>query len=118
MYHQKLDIWTRSYENTKLIYASLSTIKRADIFDLKNQIYRCSVSIPSNIAEGSARDSKKEFARFLAISLGSFAELSTQLSLLEDIMKVDLQKIINENNEISKMIAVFRRKLLVNEKMR
>lgn len=75
---------------------------------------RASVSIPSNIAEGSSRNSNKDFARFLEIAIGSAYEIETQLLIALDLgfIKIDeLEKSVNELNEIIKMISRFRSNL-------
>lgn len=114
MYYKKLAIWERSFLNTKSLYDNLSNITDRKYWALLDQMRRSSLSIPSNIAEGSVRYSDKEFRRFLAIALGSAVELQTQLELLKELspnMKID--SIIKENEEISKMIVVFRSKIKV-----
>jgi four helix bundle protein len=66
---------------------------------------RAAVSIASNIAEGAGRNSKKEFHRFLSISQGSIAELETQLIISENLGYCsDIKNLLNELDEISKMI--------------
>ena len=58
---------------------------KSEIYGLTNQIRRCAVSIPSNIAQGAARSSNKEFAHFLSIAMGSIAELETQLIISKNL---------------------------------
>lgn len=67
------------------IYKISEVFPKEEAYSLTSQIRRCTVSIPSNIAEGAARNSRKEFARFLYVALGSAAELSTQLNLAQRI---------------------------------
>lgn len=82
--HHKLEIWGKSVE---LAIRTIRSIKSVDsnILPLKDQIIGSAVSIPSNIAEGSERNSKKEFIRFLYISKASNAELRTQLTILAGV---------------------------------
>ena len=78
---------------------------------------RCSVSIPSNIAEGAGRNSKKEFAHFLSISNGSASELSIQILLSQRfnfINEKQSESIVELINEIQKMNYGLRKKLLEN----
>ena len=75
---------------------------------------RCSVSIPSNIAEGSGRNSNKEFNHFLAIALGSAFELQTQLILLKELHLLNedkVDKLMLDLMEIQKMIYSFKNTL-------
>jgi four helix bundle protein len=65
---------------------------------------RCAVSIPSNIAEGAGRNSKKEFKQFLYISLGSISELETQLIISTELNYQKGNSLLDELNEIRKML--------------
>lgn len=78
---------------------------------------RSAVSIPSNIAEGSHRGSDKEFARFIQIAYGSWAELKTQLLLSRDLQFIsdkDLFILMQSIDEIGKMLKSFQQKLTAN----
>ncbi len=78
MYHRDLDVWKKSIELVKEIYAITANFPNSELYGLVNQIRRSAVSIPSSLAEGSARFSDNETLRFIDISLGSLAELETQ----------------------------------------
>ena len=82
---RKLDVWIDSRSLVKEIYNLTSTLPQTEKFRLISQMNGCSISIPSNIAEGSSKDSQKDFIRFLQISLGSSYELETQLILCSDL---------------------------------
>jgi len=77
---KKLKIWQMDMELTKQILDVTDTFPSSEKFGLKSQMDKCSISIPSNIAEGSSR-TNKSFSHFLDISLGSSFELQTQLLL-------------------------------------
>ena len=88
--HKDLDVWKKSVSLVTSIYEVTKTFPKDDIYGLTNQIRRSAVSIPSNIAEGSARKGEKEFIQFLYISLGSMAELETQLIIANNLKYVNL----------------------------
>jgi four helix bundle protein len=70
-----LDVWKLSIEIVKNIYQLTNKFPNSEIYGLIAQLRRSAISIPSNIAEGQGRNSTKEFKQFLAIALGSLAEL-------------------------------------------
>jgi four helix bundle protein len=76
-----LDVWRLGLELAELVYRCTARFPRSEVFGLSAQMRRAAVSIPSNIAEGRARNSSREFLHFLSISRGSLAELDTQLEL-------------------------------------
>ena len=83
--HYRLDVWKDAMRLVREIYAQTATLPESERFGLQAQVRRAAVSVPSNIAEGAARGSKQEFARFLRIARGSLSELDTQLWLCRDL---------------------------------
>ena len=83
--HKDLDVWNAAMELAGQIYTLTAQFPKEELYGLTSQTRRCAVSIPSNIAEGAARNSRKEFVRFLHIALGSVAELETQLILAKNM---------------------------------
>ena len=83
--HRDLDVWKKSIDLVTLIYKYTADYPKDEMYGLTSQIRRCAVSIPSNIAEGSARTTRKDFSHFLAIALGSVAELETQLIISKNL---------------------------------
>jgi four helix bundle protein len=77
--HIELDVWKLSMDLVVEVYSITNNFPKEEVYGLTQQIRRSAVSIPSNIAEGAARESDKEYIRFLYISLGSLSELETQL---------------------------------------
>lgn len=77
--HHDLDAWQVSIDLVKDVYCLTSSFPSHEVYALTSQIRRCAVSVPSNIAEGSARLTTKEFIHFLGIARGSLSELETQL---------------------------------------
>lgn len=96
------------------IYQLTNTFPGHERFGLMSQMQRAAVSIPTNIAEGSAKSSNKDFARFLEMSIGSSLELETELIIALNLKYVDsmiFEDIQNEIIELQKMITVFKNKL-------
>jgi four helix bundle protein len=87
-----LEIWKESRALAKDIYLLTRSLPADEKFAMTSQIKRCVTSIPSNIAEGSAKESQKDFARFLQISLGSSFELESHLILCSDLEIIDRDK--------------------------
>jgi len=85
---------------TKEIYK----FPKEETYGLVSQIRRAAVSIPNNIAEGAARNSNKEFIHFLYVSLGSLAELETQLLLSRELEFLNDEKIYKDIERMRKMI--------------
>lgn len=84
-HHKDLDVWQFSMSLVSEIYRLTGTFPKEEIYGLTNQMRRAAVSVPSNIAEGAARNSKKEFLQYLYVSLGSLAELETQLLISKNL---------------------------------
>jgi four helix bundle protein len=111
-----LEIWKRSRLFCSEIYSATSKFPDSEKFGLTNQLRRASVSIPSNIAEGSSRKSNKDFSRFLEISMGSCYEIETQLFIAFDlkfISEIELNLLSKELEEIIKMISKFKSTLKI-----
>ena len=103
---------------TDIIFAYGKDLPSSERFNLIDQTNRCSFSIPSNIAEGSGKRSKLQFAEYLSISLSSAFELETQLLICERRKygnKETLAQALSMVNEVQKMIFMFREKI-INEK--
>jgi four helix bundle protein len=98
--HKDLDVWKESMALAKQIYLLTAKFPKEETYGLISQIRRSAVSIPSNIAEGAARNSTKEFIQFLYVSLGSLAELETQLLLSKEIGIVEYSKFEDWPNKV------------------
>jgi four helix bundle protein len=79
--HRNLIAWRKAMALVLLVYRETAGFPAEEIYGLKSQIRRSAVSIPSNIAEGTARNTLKEWVQFLGIACGSAAELETQVEL-------------------------------------
>ena len=103
--HHKLEVWKRSINMVTEIYKITEKFPKNELYGLSQQMRRCAVSIPSNIAEGAARNTSKEFVQFLSVSQGSAAELETQLIIAKNLGYIaDIDNSLNELDEISKML--------------
>ena len=112
--YKELEIWKSSLKYCTPIYKITAKFPEEEKFGLISQLRRASVSVPSNIAEGSARNSNKDFIRFLEYSLGSCREIDTQLLVsvdLEFISSDEINLLSNELNRIMVMINNFIKRL-------
>lgn len=109
-----LEIWKKSRIFCSDIYLITSSFPNDEKFGLTNQLRRASISIPSNIAEGSSRNSNKDFSRFLEIAIGSAYEIETQLLIASDlqfITQINLEILSIKLEEIIRMTSKFRSSL-------
>src|SRR3954452_970279 len=105
--HHKLVVWKRSLAFATEIYRITAQFPSEERFGLVSQMRRAAISIPSNIAEGAARNTRKEFVNFLYIAQGSASELETQVLISRELGFVVLEAsdgLLSELDEISKMI--------------
>lgn len=83
--YRELVVWQKAIQLTVLVYRLSTAFPREEIYGLTNQMRRCAVSIPSNIAEGAGRLNTPEYKHFLGIARGSNFELSTQLMIAKEL---------------------------------
>ena len=102
--HKNLDVWNLAIGLVKDVYKLTKDYPEEELYGLTAQIRRSAISIPSNIAEGAARNSKKEFAQFLYIALGSAAELETQLIIAQELGYGSSQEIYGTLLRIKQML--------------
>ena len=105
--HRDLKVWIDSINFVTKIHALTNNFPKEELFGITSQIRRAAVSIPSNIAEGAARTSKKEFNNFLSIALGSASELEIQIIISKNLNYLEkeiAETFINELTSIQKMI--------------
>ncbi len=103
--HKDLDIWKMGIDLVERLYNITGAFPKEEQFGLTSQMRRAVVSIPSNIAEGAARSSKREFLQYLYISLGSLSEIETQLLISQRLGFL-------QNDDILEHVEHLRRKLL------
>ena len=112
--YKDLLVWQQAIDLTVNIYALTSTFPKSELFGLASQIQRAAVSVPSNIAEGHARDSTKEFLRFISIPLGSLAEVETQLMIANKLQFLNnemMGELLGKTGEIGRMLRGIQKSL-------
>ena len=102
--HKDLDVWKKSMDLVEEVYRFTQGFPGSEKYGLINQIRRCAISVPSNIAEGSARNTSKETTQFCYIALGSLAELETQLLIAERLKYYESTNILDNVIEIRRML--------------
>ncbi len=110
--YKDLLVWQKAMKLVLLVYEYTKDFPASENFGLTSQIRRSVVSIPSNIAEGSKRKTKKDFQQFISIALGSGAELETQIEISKQLKygnNVKIKEIENLSNEVMRMLfALFK----------
>lgn len=105
--HKDLDVWRKLMDFVTKLYKTTAVFPKEEMYGLSSQMRRAAVSIPSNIAEGAARKSNKEFIQFLHIALGSTVEIETQLIVSKNLKFIDEELFVildKERNEIGRML--------------
>ena len=114
MNHKDLEVWKKSMELVIDIYKITQKFPDTEKFGLINQIRRAAVSVPSNIAEGCARNSDKDNLRFVDIACGSLAEIETQLLISVQLGYYEMNKaqlIIDKIDNIGRMLSGLKKHL-------
>jgi four helix bundle protein len=108
--HQNLEVWKKSFALVTKLYLLTASFPSTEKYGITSQLRRAAISIPLNIAEGSARRSDKELLQFLYIALGSASELDTLLLLSKDlgfINPLDCDSVLDDLNIIFKLLIGF-----------
>ncbi len=111
---RELIVWQKAHQLTLNIYSLTKQFPSDEKFGLTSQMRRSAASIPTNIAEGCAKSSDADFARFLSISLGSTSELEYQLLLAHDLKYLatpTYKQLHQDANEVKRMLIAFIKKL-------
>ncbi|HHX08753.1 MAG TPA: four helix bundle protein [Chloroflexi bacterium] len=112
--HRDLIVWQKSMDLVEEVYRLSNFLPKEEMFGATNQLRRAAFSIPSNIAEGNARNSSKDYARFLSMARGSKAETETQLEICVRIGYLNeeqTRKALTLCDEIGKMLYAMIQKL-------
>ncbi len=105
--HRDLDVWQKSMQFVTALYKETEAFPRHELYGLTNQLRRAAVSIPSNIAEGCGRNSKREFHQFLSLARGSLLEVETQVEIARNLGYVSekrFRELLMKTNEIGRML--------------
>jgi four helix bundle protein len=106
--YKDLTVWQKAMTLVTNIYLLTKSFPKEEIYSLTNQMRRAAVSIPSNIAEGKAKRSKKDYVNFLCTARGSAAELETQLIISQNLAYASAEQIdplVDDINEIGRMLS-------------
>jgi four helix bundle protein len=106
--HKRLEVWQKSLQLTKVIYEITKKLPADEKYGLVSQMRRAAVSIPSNIAEGAARQTQKDTLQFFIIARGSLSELDTQVELtkiMSMISEVDIQSIHKQIDSVDSLLS-------------
>lgn len=113
--YEKLKTWREAIGFANLVYEATKNFPANERFGLTNQMRRAAVSISSNIAEGSSRSSRTDFARYVEIATGSLFEVTSQAFIAKTqgfLLVPDFQKIYDASEQLGKMLSGLRRSLL------
>ena len=113
--YRDLIVWQKSVDLVESVYELTRQFPKEELYGLTSQMRRAAVSIPSNIAEGKSRGTKKDYCLFMVYAFGSTSELETQVIIARRLRFADeknLQKVEETLNELSKMLRslIFRLK--------
>ncbi len=104
---RQLIVWQKAFELTLAVYKTTENLPSHERYGLTSELRKTARSVVCNIAEGQRRSTRREFARFLDISLGSAAELQTQLLLAERLgylSAASCHSILSDLEEVNRML--------------
>jgi four helix bundle protein len=111
---ERLDVWHKSAVFANRVYEATKAFPRAEQFGLTSQLRRCAASISANIAEGSSRNSDRDFSRFVEIAYGSLCETVSYLFLAKSqcfMSPGDCGQLYKDAEELGRMLSAFRNTL-------
>ncbi|MBV8681892.1 MAG: four helix bundle protein [Caulobacteraceae bacterium] len=114
LHYRDLIAWKKAMTIAREVYRLVPKLPREETYGMRSQLTRAAISIPSNIAEGWRRESRRERAHFLAIAHGSLAETETLVTLCEEIgwfSATDTQELNDLLSEVGRILSAFRRQL-------
>lgn len=110
--HRDLLVWQEAMDLAEAVYRATAKFPRAESFVLSAQARRAAISVPSNIAEGAGRHSRRELAQYVSVASGSLAELGTQLELARRLRYLDEDNdLLARVDRVGKLLTGLRRSL-------
>jgi four helix bundle protein len=112
--HKDLEVWRLSMSLAKGVYKLTAKFPKSEEFRMTSQLTRAAISVPTNIAEGDSRGSRKDYAHFVSIARGSIAEVETPLLLSKDVglaPEADFPKLMESTAGVGRMLNALRAKL-------
>ncbi len=112
--YRDLSVWQLAMQLTEAIYSATRTFPQSELYALANQLQRAAVSIPSNIAEGHARNTTRDYLRFVSIAMGSLAEVETQIELAARLNYLGIEQrdaLFTTTDELGRMLQGLRKSL-------
>jgi len=116
--HRDLVVWQKAMELAVLTYELTKPMPKSEQYGLTSQMLRAATSVPANVAEGNARGSRKDYARFISIARGSVVELETHLELSVRVHLLNATTVapaISLADEVSRMLFALRERLIKEE---
>lgn len=111
---RKLVVWEKAHKFALEVYNISKLFPKEELFGITSQIRRAALSIPANIAEGSGKNTSKDFSRYLSIAAGSASEVDYLLFFIKELKIVDdsqVDKLISEISEIKKILNSLQSKI-------
>jgi four helix bundle protein len=112
--YRDLSVRQLAMQLTEAVYATPRTFPQSELYALANQLQRAAVSIPSNIAEGHARNTTRDYMRFVSIAMGSLAEVETQIELAARLNYLGIEQrdaLFTTTDELGRMLQGLRKSL-------
>ena len=112
--YRELEVWRLAMDLSEAVYRLARRFPRAEEYRLTSQLLRAVVSVPANLAEGNARSTRKDYARFVSIARGSLAETETLLMLarrVELASAEDIDPVLSEADRVGRMLNGLHRSL-------
>ena len=115
VWFEKLEVWQKAVDLADSVYEATTAFPNDERFGLTNQMRRAAVSISSNVAEGSSRSSKRDFARFVEIAYGSLREVVSQAHVSRRrgfVVNDGFERLVNDSETLARMLSGLRSSLL------